>query len=204
VDRAYGMVTRALADDDSATNLLVRQHDEVNALFKAIEDAPDRRTKTRLFENLARALVAHDAIEREIFYPACEKTLGMTKLLGEALVEHGVIEFCLYEADRARNDAAFDFKVQVLSEMVLHHVKEEERDFFPQVERAFRLKQLEELGKRMQTRFVAAEKEDFRAAMVTNLRQVLAGTLKPKKRSQTSAATTRRRPTKNSRRRKAA
>jgi hypothetical protein len=56
----------------------------------------------------------------------------------------------------------------------------------------------------MQTRFVAAQKEDFRAAMVTNLRQVLAGTLKPKKRSQTPTATTRRRPTKNSRRRKAA
>jgi hypothetical protein len=127
----------------------------------------------------------------------------MTKLLGEALVEHGVIEFCLYEADQARKDADFDFKFQVLSEMVLHHVKEEEQDFFPQVEKAFRMKQLEELGKRMQSRFMAAQKEDFRAAMVSNLRQVLAGTLKPKKRAQT-LATTRRRPTKNGRRRKAA
>jgi hypothetical protein len=204
VDRAYGIVSRALSDDDSATNLLIRQHDEVKALFKSIEAAPDRKAKTKLFETLAAALVAHDAIEREIFYPACEKKLGMTKLLGEALVEHGVVEFCLYEADRARKDAEFDFKFQVLSEMVLHHVKEEERDFFPQVEKAFRLEQLEELGQRMKARFVAAQKEDFRAALVANLKQVLAGTLKPTKRASKTSAKTRKAPPKSSRRRKAA
>jgi hemerythrin superfamily protein len=204
VDRAFGIVTRALADDDSATNLLIRQHDEVKALFEAIEEASNRTTKAKLFETLARTLVAHDAIEREILYPACEKKMGMTKLLGEALVEHGVIEFCLYEADRARKAGDFDFKVQVLSEMVLHHVKEEEQDFFPQVEKAFALKQLEELGKRMQVRFVAAQKEDFRAALVANLRQVLAGTLKPVKRPSRGAPASRRVQVKSAKRRKAA
>jgi hypothetical protein len=115
-----------------------------------------------------------------------------------------VNEFCLYEADQARKDEDFDFKFQVLSEMVLHHVKEEEQDFFPQVEKSFRLKQLEDLGKRMQARFVAAQKQDFRAALVANLKQVLAGTLKPKKRSSKVAATSRRAPVKSSKRRKAA
>jgi len=204
VDRAFGIVTRVLATDESATNLLIHQHGEVKALFKAIEDAPNRAAKTKLFEELARALVAHDAIEREIFYPACEKAMGMTKLLGEALVEHGVIEFCLYEADRARKDRDFDFKFQVLSEMVEHHVKEEERDFFPQVEKAFSMKALEDLGKRMQARFAVAQKEDFRAAVVANLRQVIAGTLKPKKRSTKVAKAPRRVVVKSGRRRKAA
>jgi hypothetical protein len=204
VDRAFGVVSRALATDDSATNLLIRQHTEVKALFKAIEDAPNRVAKTKLFEELARALVAHDAIEREIFYPACRKTLGMTKLLGEALVEHGVIEFCLYEADRARKSEDFEYKSKVLSEMVLHHVKEEERELFPEVEKAFSLAELEALGKRMQTRFLAAKKEDFRAAVVANLRQVLAGTVEPKKRSSKGSSSTRRAPAKSSKRRKAA
>jgi len=204
VDRAFGMVTRALTDDEAATNLLIAQHREVKALFEAIEDAPNRAAKTKLFEEVARALVAHDAIEREIFYPACEKAMGMTKLLGESLVEHGVIEFCLHEAAQARKEQDFDFKCQVLSEMVLHHVKEEEQDFFPQVEKAFSLEQLEALGKRMQARFLAAEKEDYRAALVANLKQVLAGTLKPKKRSKKVARTTRRAPAKSGRRRKAA
>lgn len=204
MDRAFGVVTRALTDDEAATNLLISQHREVKALFEAIEYTSNRAAKLKLFEQVARALVAHDAIEREIFYPACEKAMGMTKLLGEALVEHGVIEFCLYEADRARKEEDFDFKFQVLSEMVLHHVKEEEQDFFPQVEKALSIEQLEALGKRMQTRFHAAQKEDFRAAVVSNLRQVLAGTIKPTKPSKKVARTVRRAPAKSGRRRKAA
>jgi hypothetical protein len=210
VDRAFGMVTRVLADGDSATNLLIRQHGEVKALFKSIETARDRATKSKLFEELASALVAHDAIERELFYPAAQKALGMSELLGESLVEHGVIEFCLYEADRARKGADFEFKTKVLSEMVMHHVKEEERELFPQVEKAFGLEQLEQLGKRMQARFVAAQKEDFREALVTNLRQVLAGTIKPKKGATKRAPKSRpspksrRTPVKGAKRRKAA
>ncbi len=31
----------------------------------------------------------------------------MTDLLGEALVEHGVVEFSLYQADQARKDKDF-------------------------------------------------------------------------------------------------
>ena len=78
------------ASAKSATSLLTQQHDEVKALFKRIEGASSRAAKVKLFEELAHNLVAHDAIEREIFYPACERALGMTDLLGEALVEHGV------------------------------------------------------------------------------------------------------------------
>jgi len=181
VGRAYGLVSRALADETAATNLLVRQHAEVKALFKALQAAPSRAAKTAVFEELAQKLVAHDAIERELFYPACEKALGMTDLLGEALVEHGVIEFCIYEADNARKDADFAFKCTVLSEMVLHHVNEEEHSFFPEVEQAMTLAELERLGTRMLARFEAAKTEDFREAVYANLKQVLAGALKPRK-----------------------
>src|SRR6266511_1699692 len=38
VDRAFGVVSRALATSDSATNLLIRQHADVKALFAAIEE----------------------------------------------------------------------------------------------------------------------------------------------------------------------
>ncbi len=93
--------------------------------------------------------------------------MGMSKLLGEALVEHGVIEFCLYEADQARKGDAFAFKCQVFSEMVLHHVKEEERSFFPAVEKAFSLAELETLGRRMKARFAAAKPKIFVAPCTT-------------------------------------
>jgi hypothetical protein len=182
VQRAMRLVKGALGNEQSATELLKTQHDEVKALFKKIEKASTRAAKTKLFDELAANLVGHDAIEREIFYPACEKAMGMTDLLGEALVEHGVVEFSLYQADQARRDASFSFKCQVLSEIVEHHVKEEEEDFFPKVERALGREKLMELGARMKERFEAAKASSFRPPLHSNLKQVLAGALKPAKR----------------------
>src|SRR3954471_17999359 len=166
----------------SAIDLLKTQHEEVKKLFKRIEKASTRSAKLKLFDELAANLAAHDAIEREIFYPACEKGMGMTDLLGEALVEHGVVEFSLYQADQARRDPSFSFKCQVLSEIVEHHVKEEEDDFFPKAERALGREKLMELGARMKERFEAAKASSFRPPLHSNLKQVLAGALKPAKR----------------------
>jgi hypothetical protein len=160
-----------------ATDLLKKQHEEVSALFKKISKARGR-DKTKLFDELAANLVAHDAIEREIFYPACEKHMGMTDELGEAIAEHGLVEFGLHKADAARGEDTFDYQVTVLKEIVEHHVEEEEEDFFPKVERALGAGRLEELGERMEERFEEALEEDFRRPLHENLRQVLAGAMK--------------------------
>ena len=164
-----------------ATELLKQQHREVEKLFEALEDDEADAKKSEIFGELAAMLVAHDAIEREIFYPACEKALGMTDQLGESLVEHGVIEFSLYEADQAQGKNDFDFKVKVLKEMVEHHVEEEEKEFFPEVADAIEADELEQLGQRMEQRFSKARSEDYRMPLHENLRQVLAGAIKPKK-----------------------
>lgn len=164
-----------------ATELLKQQHRDVERLFEALEDEEADEKPTEIFEELAAMLVAHDAIEREIFYPASEKALGMTDHLGEALVEHGVIEFSLYEADEAQGKSDFSFKLMVLKEMVEHHVEEEEKEFFPEVEDALGDEELETLGQRMEQRFSQARSEDFRMPLHENLRQVLAGAIKPKK-----------------------
>ena len=167
----------------SATTLLTKQHDEVRALFKRLESARSREQKTEIFDELAQNLVGHDAIEREIFYPACERAMGMTDTLGEALVEHGVVEFSLFQADEARRRDDFEFKCTVLKEMVEHHVKEEEDEFFPRVERALGKEKLLELGARLKERFEEVRASDFRTPLRSNLNQVLAGALKPKGRS---------------------
>jgi Hemerythrin HHE cation binding domain len=181
VQRAMRLVKGALSPEQTAIDLLKTQHEEVKALFKKIEKANTRAAKTKLFDELAANLAGHDAIEREIFYPACEKAMGMTDLLGEALVEHGVVEFSLYQADQARRDGSFSFKCQVLSEIVEHHVKEEEEDFFPKVERALGREKLVELAARMKERFETTKASSFRPPLHENLKQVLAGALKPAK-----------------------
>jgi hemerythrin superfamily protein len=203
--RAMRLVEGALTHRENAIDLLKSQHEEVKSLFKRIEKASLRAQKVKLFDELAAKLVGHDAIEREIFYPACEKGMGMTALLGEALVEHGVVEFSLYQADQARRDKDFSFKCQVLSEIVLHHVEEEENDFFPKVKKALGAQKLEELGARMKARFADTQTSGFRAPLEGNLKQVLAGALKPsKRRSATQSSKKPSLPARASKRRKAA
>lgn len=166
-----------------ATELLKTQHQAVRDLFERIESSKDRAQKAKLFEQLATNLVAHDAIEREIFYPACEEAMGMSDLLGEALVEHGLVEFSLFQVDQsvqAKGDEGeeLDYKGTVLKEVVEHHVKEEEGEFFPKVEKALGQQKLEDLAEEMQELFEDHIQQDFRPALYANLRQVLAGAMK--------------------------
>jgi hypothetical protein len=162
-----------------ATDLLERQHEEVKEIFERLEKGDGAADKKELFEELAANLVAHDAIERQIFYPACEQAMGMTDLLGEALVEHGVVEFMLYEADEAQGKKDFGFKCTVLREVLEHHIEEEESEFFPKAEEALGDERLEELGAKMEQVFEEAREEDFRVPLHENLKQVLAGAIKP-------------------------
>jgi hemerythrin superfamily protein len=164
-----------------ATDLLKQQHREVEKLFSAIESADAPQKKAELFRQLATKLVGHDGIEREIFYPACEEAMGMTDLLGEALVEHGLVEFSLYQADSAIGQPDFDFKCTVLKEIVQHHVEEEEKEFFPKVEKAIGDDSLELLAEEMEEAFEDATSEDFHGPLYENLRQVLVGVIKPTK-----------------------
>lgn len=160
-----------------AIKLLERQHEEVRTLFEKLEsqgEAADPAT----FDELARNLVAHDAIERELFYPACEKAMGMTHHLAESLVEHGYVEFGLYQADLAVGEDSFEAKLGVLKEMVLHHVSEEEEDFFPEVRAAIDASRLNELGNQMSTRFEEVKRSDVRELTRQNLLQVMSGALK--------------------------
>lgn len=161
-----------------ATELLISQHREVSRLFKAIEAAKGAAEKRQLFMDLASKLVAHDGIERDIFYPACEEAMGMNDMLGEALVEHGMIEFAVYQATEALEAEDFDFKCKVLSEMVEHHVEEEEKEFFPKVEKQLGQDSLMLLGEEMEEAFEDASLEDFRRPLYNNLKQVFAGALK--------------------------
>ena len=163
----------------NATQLLKTQHQDVRDLFEQIESEENEDRRLELFEELAANLVAHDAIERQIFYPACEKELGMTDELGEALVEHGLVEFALYNTDRAEPDH-FKHKLSVLKEVVEHHVKEEEKEFLPKAEKALGKERLEQLGATMEQKFQQALEEDFREPLTKNLQQVLAGAIKTK------------------------
>jgi len=177
-------MSRAPSAFMNAIDFLKQQHREVEELFDAIEKASGAAEQTKLFRELAGKLVGHDGIERDIFYPACEEALGMTDELGEALVEHGVVEFSLYEADQATGQPDFKFKVKVLKELLEHHIEEEEKEFFPKVSKALGDDKLEGLAEELQDAYEDAISEDYHAPLFENLRQVLVGVLKPVSKSE--------------------
>jgi hypothetical protein len=172
----------------NAIELLTKQHRLVEELFDDLESAESREDKETIFEQLAANLVAHDAIEREIFYPNCEKELGSEDdVLGESLVEHGVVEFCLFRADKNLRDPEFDKYIKVLKETVEHHVEEEEKELLPKVKREMDGAKLQALGEKMEERFQKAMNADFRKPLGEALDQVLAGRTRTQKRPESKS-----------------
>lgn len=161
-------------------DFLKEQHRRADQIFARFEKAKRPEEKQSIFDELARLLVGHDAMEREIFYPACEKTLGRLERLMEGVVEHGLVEFSLFRADRAREKDDFEYFVKVLREVWDNHVEEEETQVLPYVSRKMAPQQLEKLATAMEARFDEVESSDFWALLRHNLEQVLAGRAKKK------------------------
>ena len=108
-----------------AIALLKNDHDEVEALFEKYEGTRSG-AKQALAEKICTELKIHATIEEEIFYPALEGKIE-EDVLTEAFVEHDGAKVLINDIMAGgRDDAFYDAKVKVLSEEIIHHVKEEE------------------------------------------------------------------------------
>ena len=147
-----------------ATDLLKKQHKNVKALFKKVENTEGGRQRRQLMDQIANELKIHTKIEEEIFYPAVRE-LGTSKaeeMIDEAFEEHHVVDLVLAELPQVDpEDERFDAKMTVLSELIEHHVEEEEGELFPMAEKKLGKDRLQMLGEQMQS---MAEGEQRRAA----------------------------------------
>ena len=110
-----------------AITLLKNDHRKVEELFEEFEKARKPERKKALATEICTELTVHATIEEEIFYPACKGAVG-EDMLDEAYVEHDGAKVLIAEIGAAEPaDEFYDAKVKVLSEMIKHHVKEEER-----------------------------------------------------------------------------
>ena len=95
----------------------------------------------------------HTTIEEEIFYPAFLKTTKDKDTHHEAVVEHDAAKKLIGQIEQS--DPADDYfasKVKVLSEMIKHHVKEEEQADGMFAEAKASKMDLEELGAELLSR----------------------------------------------------
>jgi hypothetical protein len=111
-----------------AIALLKADHREVEGWFAQFEKARNTSRKQELADKICAALNAHTIIEEEIFYPAFYEATEDKKIHHEAEVEHEGAKRLIAEIEgSSADDEYFDARVTVLSEMIKHHVKEEEQ-----------------------------------------------------------------------------
>jgi len=145
-----------------ATDLLERQHKKVKALFKKLESG--RSDPVPLLKELADDLIAHMVIEHELLYPAAAAVDH--SLVAEAFEEHALGELALKRLLQTNpEDESFEARVVAAKELIEHHVKEEEEELFPKLEKKLGSEKLEELGKQMKVRFAEVREAGFESLL---------------------------------------
>ena len=128
------------AEGIDAITLLTEDHENVKQMFEQYEALGDRAkaSKKKLATEICTELTKHATAEEEIFYPAV-RAAGKDKedLIDEATVEHASAKDLIAQImEMDAGEDLFDAKVKVLSELVEHHVKEEEEEMFPKARKA--------------------------------------------------------------------
>lgn len=131
-------MTKNTATD--ALTLLREEHRKVQKAFEEFEQLGDQayKSKKELAESICKDLEQHAQIEEEIFYPVFQRRIkGAKPLVAEAVVEHGTAKDLIKQIRQMdAKDELFSAKVKVLGEYVNHHIKEEEEEMFPELEKA--------------------------------------------------------------------
>jgi hypothetical protein len=151
-----------LNESRNAIELLKHDHREVESLFAELKSETSDERKLELGRSICIELTVHAQIEEELFYPAAKEALPAQKsqdLVGEATVEHASLKQLIADIDgSAPGEELFDARFTVLEEYVKHHVKEEEEELMPAMERT--QVDLDALGAAL-----AERKEDLKAAL---------------------------------------
>jgi hemerythrin superfamily protein len=120
--------SRRAETSQDAIALLKADHRQVEDWFEQFEKARNDARKLELATDICNALKVHTTIEEEIFYPAFLEATDDKDTHHEAEIEHDGAKKLIAEIEASSpDDDYYDSKVKVLSEMIKHHVKEEEQ-----------------------------------------------------------------------------
>ncbi len=136
-----------------AITLLMADHRQVEAWFSQFSKSKSTQAKRQYVSRICDALTIHTTIEEEVFYPAYIGATGDKDTHHEALVEHAGAKALIAQIrSMSASDDFYTAKVTVLSEMIKHHVKEEEQPggMFAKAKKSDM--DLQALGEKMQER----------------------------------------------------
>lgn len=148
------------AETSDAISLLRNDHRAVKQLFETFEKTAenDLDAKATLVRRACEELTVHAMIEEELLYPAAREALGENDRpdVEEAYVEHFLVKVLIEKFMTLKaGEPGFDATFKVLSEMVSHHIEEEETELFPKLKKSG--VDLVELGNKLRRRKDALE-----------------------------------------------
>ncbi|PWC33843.1 hemerythrin domain-containing protein [Azospirillum sp. TSO35-2] len=120
-------------------------HDTIRDLLDKTEKA--NGSGRAVFETLQRELWAHSKVEESVFYAPLKTAKEAKSETIEGLNEHHLINGLLDELNAMKTtDSGWKEKLQVLGELVRHHLDEEEEELFEEAKEALGDKRAMELG----------------------------------------------------------
>lgn len=128
-----------------ALELLTAQHEEIDELVVQLHQDPTPYA----FGRLADKLVAHLALEQELFYPVIAATISRD-VLGEVLDEHNAIKRVLAELVWVGvEDPSFRVKLIELGQLLCGHCGWQEQQLFETVAETMSAEALASLGRQL-------------------------------------------------------
>ncbi|MGH7804284.1 MAG: hemerythrin domain-containing protein [Candidatus Binatia bacterium] len=133
-------------------SLLKTDHRKVERLFERYGKTSDVARKRKILDELTRELSVHMVAEERVLYPVVRTSIEDGPALAkEAVEEHDSAKALLAElADRAPDTFDADAKVATLRQAVDHHVKEEEREIFPEMAKVLGAQRLSQIGAQLE------------------------------------------------------
>lgn len=129
------MDARALAEDGDWLSLALEHHDEIRAAFEECRNAMTAETRLAAMEELALVLNGHSLAEELVLYPAMAKAHEKGHA-NQAYTEQTAAKMQMAELERIDPDTQeWMDKLEHIRGAVLHHMYEEEKDWFPELKK---------------------------------------------------------------------
>lgn len=123
-----------MADVSDPAKLLIADHEKVERIFKALDDAESAAQRSSLAAQLIKELTDHTELEETLVYPFIRANVpDGPALIDDANHEHGEARQLMEKLDSASDGDGFAETVAALRKVVQHHIKDEEKRIFPKL-----------------------------------------------------------------------
>jgi hemerythrin-like domain-containing protein len=118
----------------NALEMLRRDHRDMQAMFHRVGKASGK-AQDQLCREMLASLEIHTRIEEAIFYPCVREASARDDLVEAASVEHEAAKQLAGALESGGNGPHRRALLHALTELIGHHMREEERKIFPLVEK---------------------------------------------------------------------